>query len=63
MNELPSATAPAPPAKTPRDARLGREAAALRENLRRRKQQARIRAEPSVTAPAPGIERAPSGSD
>ena len=45
------ADAPPKPATTPhgeamRDARLEREAAALRENLRRRKEQARARAEP-----------------
>ncbi len=55
----PPTTAPAPRAEAPRDARLEREAAALRENLRRRKQQARARAEPSV--PAPGADQVPSG--
>lgn len=58
MTEPPTTT-PALRAETPRDARLEREAAALRENLRRRKQQARARAEPS--GPAPGADQVPSG--
>jgi hypothetical protein len=46
------ADAPQKPAATPRteatrEARLEREAAALRENLRRRKEQARTRAAPA----------------
>ncbi len=40
----PNATPPRPESK--QDARLKREADALRENLRRRKQQSRARAEP-----------------
>lgn len=47
MDDTPRLTAAAPSrTETTRDARLEREAAALRENLRRRKQQARERAGP-----------------
>jgi len=51
------ADTPPKPATTPRteaagDARLEREAAALRENLRRRKEQARARAQPPKPNPA-----------
>ncbi len=59
MTEPQPTAAPAPRAETPRDARLDREAAALRDNLRRRKQQARARAEPS--APPFGADQAPPG--
>ena len=59
MTEPKPTAAPASRADTPREARLEREAAALRENLRRRKQQARARAEPSAPAPNP----APPGAD
>ena len=51
--------APAPRAETPREVRLEREAAALRENLRRRKQQARARTGPN----APDPDKMPPGSD
>ncbi len=51
--------APALRAETPREARLEREAAALRENLRRRKQQARARTEPN----APDPDKMPPGPD
>lgn len=60
MTESSPTTAPAPRAETARDARLEREAAALRENLRRRKQQARARAEPS--APTPDADQVPPGA-
>ncbi len=60
MTESSPTTAPAPRAETARDARLEREAAALRENLRRRKQQARARAEPN--APTPGADQVPPGA-
>ena len=46
---------PAPKAQTDADARRVREAAALRENLRRRKAQARAREAPTVDAETPKI--------
>ena len=46
---------PAPKAETEADARRVREAAALRENLRRRKAQARAREAPPVDAETPKI--------
>lgn len=46
MTDTPQPTAAPPRPESKQDARLEREAAALRENLRRRKQQARARAEP-----------------
>lgn len=46
MTETPQPTATPPHTESKQDARLEREAAALRENLRRRKQQARARSEP-----------------
>jgi len=54
MNDAPAKPATTPPADTAQQARLEREAAALRENLRRRKEQARARAEPA---------KPPSGSN
>ena len=60
MSEPQSTPAPVPRAD-PREARLEREAAALRENLRRRKQQARARAEPNPPAPDP--DQVPPGSE
>ncbi len=60
MNEPKPTVAPASRAD-PREARLEREAAALRENLRRRKQQARARAEPSAPAPSPAPPDADGG--
>ena len=41
-----------PQSESARDARLEREAAALRENLRRRKEQVRARVEPTKPEPA-----------
>lgn len=51
MTETPEPTAAPTRTDSKQDARLEREAAALRENLRRRKQQARARAEPPKPAP------------
>jgi hypothetical protein len=44
---------PKPAAKLAKDARVARETAALRENLRRRKEQARERAAAAPSAPPP----------
>jgi len=54
MNDAPPKPATTPRADTAQQARLEREAAALRENLRRRKDQARARTEPA---------KPPSGSN
>jgi hypothetical protein len=52
MTKEPQKPATTPHTDAAQQARLEREAAALRENLRRRKEQARARAEP--TKPRPG---------
>jgi len=54
MTNAPPKPTAKPRADTAQQARLEREAAALRENLRRRKEQARARAEPA---------KPPSGSN
>ena len=46
MTDTPQPTPTPPRTESKQDARLKREADALRENLRRRKQQSRARAEP-----------------
>jgi hypothetical protein len=51
MTDTPLKPATTPRADAAREARLEREAAALRENLRRRKQQVRARAEPPKPVP------------
>ena len=54
MEQEESAPAGKPAAKTAREARLEREAAALRANLRKRKEQARVReGEPTEASGCP----------
>jgi hypothetical protein len=54
MSEPPAKPATTPRADAAQKARLEREAAALRENLRRRKEQVRARTEPPK--PLPNVE-------
>ena len=52
MADMPPKPAITPRTEASRDARLEREAADLRENLRRRKEQARMRNAPAKPKPA-----------
>ncbi len=52
-----------PPRKSPAELRRERLAAALRQNLRRRKEQARARRDPAGPGDADGGETPPDGAD